>query len=118
MIRIKRVYDPLDSHDGRRYLVDRIWPRGMKKEDLVMDGWVKGVAPSDGLRQWFGHDPARWGDFQKRYITELEDNPSAWEPLLTAARQGTVTLLYGAHDREPNNALVLKGFLDGRLNNP
>jgi uncharacterized protein YeaO (DUF488 family) len=116
MIQLKRVYDPSDSKDGRRFLVERLWPRGMKKEDLSMDGWLKAVAPSDALRKWFGHDPAKWVEFQKRYVAELEGNPAAWEPLLEAARQGAVTLLYSAHDQEHNNALVLKGFLDGRFN--
>ena len=114
MIQLKRVYDPPESNDGRRFLVERLWPRGMKKEDLVMEGWLKAMAPSDSLRKWFGHDPAKWGEFQQRYIVELEQNPDAWEPLLEAARQGTVTLLYSAHDQEHNNVLVLKIFLDKR----
>lgn len=114
MIQIKRVYDPAGSHDGRRFLVERLWPRGMKKESLAMEGWLKDVAPSNALRQWFGHDPAKWKEFQQRYSAELEKNPAAWEPLLDAARQGTVTLLYSAHDQEHNNALVLKSFLDER----
>lgn len=115
MIRLKRVYDPPDSHDGRRFLVERLWPRGMRKESLAMDGWLKDVAPSDSLRQWFSHDPAKWKEFQQRYTSELEHNPAPWGPLLEAARQGAVTLLYSTHDQEHNNALVLKGFLDGQL---
>lgn len=115
MIQLRRVYDPPDSHDGKRFLVDRLWPRGMKKEILEMAGWLKDVTPSDALRQWFGHDPAKWEEFRQRYIAELENNPAAWEPLLDAARQGTVTLLYSAHDQEHNNAMVLKSFLDERL---
>jgi uncharacterized protein YeaO (DUF488 family) len=114
MIRLKRVYDPADSRDGRRFLVERLWPRGMKKENLMMEGWLKGVAPSEALRKWFNHDPAKWAEFRQRYTAELEDNRPAWEPLIEAARQGDVTLLYSAHDQEHNNALVLKEFLEGR----
>jgi len=115
MIQLKRVYEPADSRDGRRFLVERLWPRGMKKESLAMAGWLKDVAPSDALRQWFGHDPAKWDKFQQRYALELESKPAALAPLLDAARQGTVTLLYSAHDQEHNNALALKNFLDERL---
>jgi len=115
MIQLKRVYEPADSRDGRRFLVERLWPRGMKKESLAMAGWLKDVAPSDALRQWFGHDPAKWDKFQQRYALELESKPAVLAPLLDAARQGTVTLLYSAHDQEHNNALALKNFLDERL---
>ena len=80
-----------------------------------MDGWLKDVAPSDALRQWFGHDPAKWEDFKQRYIAELEGNHDTWKPLLDAARQGTITLIYSAHDQEHNNALALKVFLEERL---
>ncbi len=115
MIRIKRVYDTPAAEDGARFLVERLWPRGMKKEALHMDGWPKDVAPSDALRRWFGHDPAKWAEFQRRYTAELDGNHAAWEPLLEAARQGDVTLLYSAHDVEHNNALVLKTYLEERL---
>lgn len=115
MIQIKRVYDSPDTRDGKRFLVDRLWPRGIKKENLLLDGWVKDVAPSDALRQWFGHDPAKWEEFKQRYIAELETTPDTWKPLLNETRQGTITLLYGAHDQEHNNALVLKFFLEERL---
>jgi uncharacterized protein YeaO (DUF488 family) len=115
MIQIKRVYEPPDSHDGRRFLVERLWPRGMKKESLTMEGWLKDVAPSAALRQWFGHDPAKWEEFRQRYAVELENSPAALPLLLDAGRQETVTLLYSAHDREHNSALVLKSFLDERL---
>jgi len=87
----------------------------MKKESLAMEGWLKDVAPSNDLRQWFGHDPAKWEEFQQRYAAELESNPAALEPLLEAAREGTVTLLYSAHDREHNNVQTLKSFLNKRL---
>jgi uncharacterized protein YeaO (DUF488 family) len=118
MIRLKRVYEPPDRDDGRRFLVERLWPRGMTKEALVMEGWLKDAAPSDDLRKWFGHDPARWELFRQRYTVELENNPAAWRPLLDAARQETVTLLYSARDQEHNNALALKVFLDERLGPP
>lgn len=115
MIQIKRVYDPPDAHDGTRFLVERLWPRGMKKDSLKMDGWVKDVAPSDALRHWFGHDPAKWEEFRHRYAAELEEHGDFWKPLLAEARHGTVTLLYSAHDQEHNNALALKEFLEKRL---
>jgi len=115
MIQIKRVYEPVGSHDGRRFLVERLWPRGMKKEDLAMEWWLKDVAPSSALRQWFGHDPAKWASFRERYALELENNPAVVTALLETARRGTVTLLYSAHDSEHNSALLLKEFLDRRL---
>ncbi len=115
MIRVKRVYDPAATDDGRRFLVERLWPRGLKKESLKMDGWVKDVAPSDALRRWFGHDPAKWEEFRHRYAAELSENSSSWQPLLAEARHGTVTLLYSAHDQEHNNAIALKSFLEARL---
>ncbi len=115
MIRIKRVYDSPAADDGARFLVERLWPRGMKKEALPMDGWQKDVAPSDALRRWFGHDPAKWAEFRRRYTAELDSNRAAWEPILEAARQGTITLLYSAHDVEHNNALVLKTYLEEHL---
>jgi len=115
MICVKRVYDAPATDDGARFLVERLWPRGMKKEALHMDGWPKDVAPSDALRRWFGHDPAKWAEFRRRYTVELDDNRAAWEPILEAARQGNVTLLYSAHDVEHNNALALKAYLEERL---
>ncbi len=112
MIKIKRVYEEAEPGDGTRFLVERLWPRGMKKEALKMDAWLKDVAPSDGLRRWFGHDPLKWDEFQKRYWAELSDNPDAWSPILLAARDDDVTLLYSAHDTEHNNALALMRFLE------
>ena len=114
MIRIKRTYDPAARDDGSRYLVERLWPRGMKKESLTLDAWLKDVAPSPGLRTWFGHRPERWGEFQRRYLQELRANPGAWKPILEASRNGVVTLLYSAHDVEHNGAVVLGRFLAGR----
>lgn len=115
MIRVKRVYDLLDQDDGPCFLVDRLWTRGMKKENLPMDGWLKEVAPSDALRHWFGHDPARWEEFCRRYHTELEGNGEAWLALLDIARKQDITLLYSAHDPERNNAVALRAFLVKKL---
>ncbi len=115
MIQAKRVYESAGSHDGSRYLVERLWPRGMKKEALKMDGWLKDVAPSDELRRWFSHDPAKWAEFQRRYAAELNQRRTAWEPIAQAAQRGTVTLLYSAHDQEHNNAVALKKYLERRL---
>jgi uncharacterized protein YeaO (DUF488 family) len=115
MIRVKRVYDAPEAGDGSRILVDRLWPRGLKKEALEPGVWLKQVAPSNELRKWFGHDPARWSDFQDRYFGELEDKPETWRPLLVAAQKGDVSLLFGAQDIEHNNAVALKAFLEKRL---
>lgn len=114
VIRIKRTYDPAAREDGQRYLVERLWPRGMRKESLTLDAWLKDVAPSPGLRTWFGHRPERWSEFQRRYLKELRSNPAAWAPILEASRNGTVTLLYSAHDVEHNGAVVLREFLAAR----
>jgi uncharacterized protein YeaO (DUF488 family) len=111
MIKIKRVYEDADPQDGLRFLVERLWPRGVKKAALPLDGWLKEVAPSTSLRQWFGHDPQRWDEFKRRYFAELDAVPEAWEPLRVAARQGTVTLLYSAHDTAHNGALALQEYL-------
>lgn len=111
MIQTKRVYDPPQAADGARFLVDRLWPRGLKKDGAQVTAWLKDVAPSGDLRRWFGHDPARWDEFRKRYVAELEANPDGWQPILDAARQGTVTLLYAAKDAEHNNAVALREFL-------
>jgi len=115
MILTERVYDAKSKSDGKRFLVDRLWPRGVKKESLKMDGWVKEVAPSNALRQWFNHDPDRWKEFQRRYRAELSDKPENWQPLLKAAKGGDITLLFSAHDVEHNNAVVLKALLEERL---
>ncbi len=113
MISIKRVYDVPEEKDGKRFLVERLWPRGMRKSELIMDGWLKDPAPSTQLRQWFGHDPKKWDEFQIRYRKELEASLDVWMPTLAgAARQGNVTLLYSARDTQHNNALVLKYFLE------
>jgi uncharacterized protein YeaO (DUF488 family) len=118
VIQIKRVYDLYAKEDGRRFLVERLWPRGMKKEALQMDAWCKNLAPSGDLRRWFSHDPAKWKEFQRRYWAELVNNPAALQPLFNAARQGDITLLYSAHDKVHNSALALKSYLEERLKAP
>lgn len=112
VVRVKRVYEPMRRSDGIRFLVERFWPRAVKKEKLKLEAWLKDVAPSDGLRRWFGHDPAKWEEFQQRYRAELQTNPGALQPIMEAAKQGNVTLLYSARDTEHNNALVLKAYLE------
>lgn len=112
MIVTKRVYENPDPEDGTRFLVERLWPRGIKKESLLMNGWLKDVAPSDALRRWFGHDPAKWNEFRRHYFAELDGRPEAWRLLLEAAQKGTVTLLYSARDLEHNNAAALKEYLE------
>jgi uncharacterized protein YeaO (DUF488 family) len=109
-IRLVRVHDD-EQPGGRRYLVDRVWPRGVRKADLALDGWLRDVAPSTELRRWFGHDPQRWAEFHRRYTEELEKGPSGLDTLVEAVRQGDVTLLYSARDREHNQAVVLRDFL-------
>lgn len=111
MIRIKRAYEPRARGDGRRFLIERLWPRGMRKEALDLDAWLKDVAPSTSLRKWFGHRADRWNEFQRRYRRELSVRRDAWAPILAASRRGTVTLVYSAHDREHNGAIVLRDFL-------
>jgi uncharacterized protein YeaO (DUF488 family) len=114
MIRVKRVYDPPEPDDGARFLVDRLWPRGVKKEFVRLDGWLKEAAPSDDLRRWFNHEAEKWMEFQHRYRAELKEHPQAWQPILKAARRGNVTLLYSARDAEHNNAAALKVYLEGK----
>lgn len=112
MIQVKRVYDPAASDDGTRLLVERLWPRGMKKEEAKLDEWIKDVAPSTELRKWFSHDPVKWPEFQKRYRAELDKHPEAWQPILDAAKKGKVTLLFSSHDTEHNNVIALKKYLE------
>lgn len=115
MIRIKRVYEEPAPGDGVRFLVERLWPRGIRKDALQMKAWLKELAPSPDLRKWYAHDVSRWEEFQKRYRRELKADPDALEPLLDAARHGNVTLLYSARDTEHNSALVLKAFLEEQV---
>jgi uncharacterized protein YeaO (DUF488 family) len=115
MIYLKRVYDRPEPTDGSRFLVERLWPRGMKKATLHMALWLKEVAPSAALRRWFGHDPAKWEDFRHRYFAELDSKPEAWQPIVEATHRGNVTLLYSARDLEHNNAVALKRYLEQHL---
>lgn len=117
MIKLKRAYDPPAPQDGRRYLVDRLWPRGVKKQSLALQDWLQDLAPSHQLRKWFHRDPERWAEFQRRYEAELaepEKQPRLRE-LAAQAQGGTITLVYAAKDRERNHALVLKRVLQGLL---
>jgi uncharacterized protein YeaO (DUF488 family) len=111
-IKIKRVYEHYANDDGTRILVDRLWPRGLTKEKAHVDLWLKEIAPSTKLRKWFGHDPEKWSRFRGRYETEIRQSDDLIEMLKEKARQGTITLLYGARDEKHNEALVLKGFLE------
>ena len=114
MIHLKRAYDPASSTDGTRLLVERLWPRGVKKTSLNVKSWLKDVAPSTKLRKWFSHDPAKWKKFRSRYFQELKANPDAWRPIMSAQRHGKVTLVYSSHDMEHNNAVALQEFLKRR----
>jgi len=117
MIQLKRVYDPVSSKDGTRFLIERLWPRGIKKTSLRLDGWLKEVGPSHELRRWFSHDLKKWDEFRRRYFSELRQNPKAWAPILKAAREGRVTLLFSSRDTEHNNAVALREFLGARTSN-
>ncbi|WP_394559051.1 DUF488 domain-containing protein [Aquipseudomonas alcaligenes] len=115
MIRCKRVYQPVAAEDGQRVLVDRLWPRGCKKESLALSAWLKEVAPSDALRKGFCHDPALFDEFRLRYRGELAGHPEHWQPLLAMAQQGNLTLLFAAREEQLNNARVLAEFLEEEL---
>src|SRR5579864_3145109 len=114
MFKLKRIYEPATPEDGVRVLVERLWPRGVKKASAHLDEWAKEVAPSGMLRKWFHHDPTRWDEFKRRYFRELDENEERWRPLLTSVSKGRVTLVYSSHDREHNNAVALKEYLDRR----
>lgn len=114
MVQIKRVYDPASPEDGKRILIDRLWPRGMKKDEAKIDEWIKEIAPSTDLRKWFAHDPERWREFKRRYQQELKTKSDVIELLRKEARKGTVTLLFSAHDLEHNNAVVLREVIGPR----
>lgn len=112
MTQCKRAYDTAFPDDGTRVLVDRFWPRGVSKEDAALDDWLKEVAPSDELRKWFDHDPEKWDEFCRRYYQELDEKDEAIESLRKEAEDGTLTLVYAAKDREHNNAVALKHYLE------
>ena len=111
MITLKRAYDRASRGDGARLLVERLWPRGISKARLGVRAWLKEAGPSTELRKWFSHDPEKWAEFRERYRRELDAHPEAWQPIVSAARRGPVTLVYSARDPEHNGALVLREFL-------
>ena len=113
-VAVKRIYLPAEAGDGVRVLVDRLWPRGVSKAKAALDAWNRDVAPSDGLRRWYGHEPARWPEFRERYRAELRSRPEAVEGLRALARHAPVTLLFGARDEARNEAVVLREVLLGR----
>lgn len=115
MVKLKRAYESPADGDGQRFLVERLWPRGVRKEDLPITDWAKDVAPSPALRKWFAHDPAKWNEFRRRYRRELEQHDEALTPIRQAIRRGTVTLIYSARDTEHNAAVALRDYLCGRL---
>ncbi len=108
---IKRIYEPAEKSDGFRILIDRLWPRGVKKEEAKIDVWLKEIAPSSELRKWFKHDPKKWNAFIKKYKDELQESPALEELRGLIKKHKTITLLYAAHDMQHNNALVLKDFI-------
>jgi len=115
MIKLKRVYEEETPADGVRYLIERLWPRGVRKESLHIEAWLKEAGPSTELRKWFNHDPAKWSEFRRKYFGELKQRKEAWAPILEAAERGTVTLLYSSHDTEHNNAVALKEYIEGKM---
>ena len=116
-IKLKRAYSPPSARDGTRILIDRLWPRGVRKSDAGIDRWIKEIAPSTALRKWFGHDPARWPEFRRRYMAEIRDHADQLSELRAAARKGPVTLVFAARDELHNDAVVLRDVLLGRYAN-
>jgi uncharacterized protein YeaO (DUF488 family) len=114
MITLKRAYDSVSRTDGRRFLVERLWPRGVSRAKLRIDAWLKEVGPTTELRRWFSHDPGKWSEFRRRYFRELDSRPEAWQPIVSAARHGRVTLVYSSHDTEHNNAVALQQYLQAK----
>jgi uncharacterized protein YeaO (DUF488 family) len=113
-IRLERAYQPAAADDGTRILVDRLWPRGLKKSDAAIERWLKDIAPSTALRKWFAHDPARWPEFRRRYAAEIRRHPDQLAELRAIARKGPVTLIFSARDELRNDAVVLRNVLLGR----
>ncbi|MDB5651371.1 MAG: hypothetical protein JWL62_2891 [Hyphomicrobiales bacterium] len=113
-IHLKRAYEPPAPSDGTRILVDRLWPRGLSKEDAAIDQWMKTLSPSTALRKWFGHDPARWDEFRARYAAEIQEHPEELTQLRDLAREGPISLIYSARDEEHNDAVALRDILLGR----
>lgn len=113
-VKLKRAYEPPAAEDGIRILIDRLWPRGVSKANAALDQWMRDISPSTELRKWFGHDPARWKEFRRRYAEEVHQNADLLRQLRALARQGTITLVYSAHDDVHNDAVVLRNLLLGR----
>ena len=113
-IKLKRAYDSARSGDGTRILIDRLWPRGVRKADAAIDLWAKDIAPSTALRKWFGHDPARWHEFRRRYSNEIHRHQDRLDELRALAQEGRITLVYAAHDEALNDAVILREILLGR----
>ena len=111
LIKLKRAYQPVSRSDGARLLVERLWPRGVSKEKLRVDAWLKEAGPSTELRKWFNHDPEKWDEFRRRYFRELDSRPEAWQGIVSAARRGRVTLVYSSHDTHHNNAVALQEYV-------
>jgi len=112
-VRLKRVYEEPEAADGTRILVDRLWPRGVKKEAAAIDFWAKELAPTSNLRKWFRHDPNRWAEFKRRYTAELRENAEGLDEFRTLARRGPITLIYAARDQEHNEAVIIRDMLVG-----
>jgi uncharacterized protein YeaO (DUF488 family) len=113
-VRLKRAYATPAADDGTRILVDRLWPRGLSKERAAIDQWMKDIAPTTGLRKWFGHDPTRWEEFRRRYSKEVSEKADLLDQLRSLARQGPITLVYSAHDEKHNDAVQLRELILGR----
>jgi uncharacterized protein YeaO (DUF488 family) len=118
LITLKRAYDSVSRTDGTRFLVERLWPRGVSKAKLRIDAWLKEAGPSTQLRKWFSHDPQKWSEFRRRYFRELDSRPEAWQPIRSAARRGRVTLVYSSHDTQHNNAVALQEYVQAKARRP
>ncbi|HLV33550.1 MAG TPA: DUF488 domain-containing protein [Spirillospora sp.] len=114
-IAIKRIYEPVSDQDGLRVLVDRLWPRGIRKDTAAIDLWLKDIAPTTALRRWFNHDPEKWDEFKARYFAELDNNRENLQPLLEAVREGNVSLIYASRDEVYNQAVALKEYLENLM---
>jgi uncharacterized protein YeaO (DUF488 family) len=115
LIALARVYDQEEAGSRPRFLVERLWPRGVRRADLQLSAWLPDVGPSSELRRWFGHEPRKWAEFRRRYFDELDQHPEAWRPLHDAAAAGDITLLYSSRDVEHNNAVALREYLKAQL---
>ncbi len=115
MLKIKRVYDPPSAGDGKRILIDRLWPRGLRKDNAKIDAWIKEAGPATELRKWFNHEPEKWKGFKQRFFAELDAKPDVVSEIIGLARKGTVTLLFGSKEERFNNAVALKEYLEARM---